>query len=222
MLHCQGCHRPDGSGVPGAVPDLRGHVSVFLGSPAGRAFLVRVPGSANAPLSDRELAELLNWMVGRFDPAHVPPTSRPTPRPKSRRSRAQKLSKVKDERAAILAGLTSEDRAASPPRELEPPSGTGDPDRRSQAPKEDRIVSECADQPLSVASAAALAGDRSASPARSSFAGLDVAVGRNEHRRLRRGRPGLSGLKEGFELVAAHGPVAMVITVSNACPVAPR
>lgn len=29
-------------------------------------------------------------------------------------------------------------------------------------------------------------------------------------------------LKAGFEQVAARGPVAMVITVSNACPVAPR
>lgn len=29
-------------------------------------------------------------------------------------------------------------------------------------------------------------------------------------------------LKEGFEQVAARGPVAMVITVSNACPAAPR
>ncbi len=130
MLHCQGCHRPDGSGVPGAVPDLRGHVSVFLGSPAGRAFLVRVPGSANAPLSDRELAELLNWMAGHFDPAHVPTDFAPYTATEVATLRAQKLSKVKDERAAILSALTSADRAASPPRESPPPGGAGDPDRR--------------------------------------------------------------------------------------------
>ncbi|MGH7291646.1 MAG: c-type cytochrome, partial [Myxococcota bacterium] len=57
MLHCQGCHRPDGSGVPGAVPDLRDEVARFLATDDGRAFLIRVPGVANAPLSDRELGE---------------------------------------------------------------------------------------------------------------------------------------------------------------------
>jgi hypothetical protein len=105
MLHCQGCHRPDGSGVPGAVPDLRGHVAVFLGSPAGRAFLVRVPGSANAPLSDRELAALLVWTVKRFDPAHVPADFEPYTAAEVASLRAQKLSKVKDARAAILSEL---------------------------------------------------------------------------------------------------------------------
>ncbi|MEX2206617.1 MAG: cytochrome C [Myxococcota bacterium] len=109
MLHCQGCHRPDGSGLPGAVPDLRGHVSVFLGSPAGRAFLVRVPGSANAPLSDRELAELLDWIVRRFDPAHLPADFAPYTAAEVASLRKQKLSKVKDARAAILSELGSED-----------------------------------------------------------------------------------------------------------------
>jgi hypothetical protein len=108
MLHCQGCHRPDGSGLPGAVPDLRGHVSVLLGSPAGRAFLVRVPGSANAPLSDRELAELLDWIVRRFDPAHLPADFAPYTAAEVASLRKQKLSKVKDARAAILSELGSE------------------------------------------------------------------------------------------------------------------
>ena len=130
MLHCQGCHRPDGSGVPGAVPDLRGHVSVFLGSPAGRAFLVRVPGSANAPLSNRELAELLGWIVHHFDPAHVPADFAPYTAAEVATLRDHKLSKVKEERAAILAELTSTDRAASPPRESPPPGEAGDPDPR--------------------------------------------------------------------------------------------
>jgi len=131
MLHCQGCHRPDGSGVPGAVPDLRGQVAVFLGSPAGRAFLVRVPGSANAPLSDRELAELLVWTVRRFDPAHVPANFAPYTADEVGPLRAQKLSKVKAERAAILAELNAGSRAASPPRESPPPGAAGAHARRS-------------------------------------------------------------------------------------------
>ena len=41
LLHCQGCHRADGAGKPGAVPSLAGEVARFLTVPGGRAFLVR-------------------------------------------------------------------------------------------------------------------------------------------------------------------------------------
>jgi len=70
LLHCQGCHRADGSGSPGAVPSLLG-VARFATLPAGRAYLVGVPGSAQAPLSDAELARVLNWMLDAFGPAEV-------------------------------------------------------------------------------------------------------------------------------------------------------
>lgn len=63
MLNCQGCHLADGSGLPGSVPSMQGIVGSFLTVPGGRDFLVQVPGSANAPLSDAELAELLNWIL---------------------------------------------------------------------------------------------------------------------------------------------------------------
>ncbi|MBL8265114.1 c-type cytochrome, partial [Steroidobacter sp.] len=36
MLHCQGCHKDDGSGQPGYVPDLRGSIARFLHVPEGR------------------------------------------------------------------------------------------------------------------------------------------------------------------------------------------
>ena len=63
MLNCQGCHLADGSGLPGSVPSMQGFVGRFLEVPGGREFLVQVPGSANSPLSDAELAELLNWIL---------------------------------------------------------------------------------------------------------------------------------------------------------------
>jgi mono/diheme cytochrome c family protein len=69
LLQCQGCHRPDGGATPGTVPALDGQVARFLSLPGGREYLVRVPGSAQAPLDDAELAELLNWLVRRFGPA---------------------------------------------------------------------------------------------------------------------------------------------------------
>jgi mono/diheme cytochrome c family protein len=63
MLNCQGCHLADGSGLPGSVPSMQNFVGSFLKVPGGRDFLVQVPGSANSPLSDAALAELLNWIL---------------------------------------------------------------------------------------------------------------------------------------------------------------
>ncbi len=70
-LQCQGCHRPDGSGSIGGVPDLRDTMGLFLGVPGGREFLVRVPGSAQSPLTNARLAEVLNWMIAAFGPREV-------------------------------------------------------------------------------------------------------------------------------------------------------
>ncbi len=69
MLECQGCHLADGTGSPGAVPSLRDSVGRFAAVPGGRAYLIRVPGSAQSGLSDAELAAVLNWMIRRFGPA---------------------------------------------------------------------------------------------------------------------------------------------------------
>ncbi len=71
MLHCQGCHREGGIGHPGIVPNLQGEVGRFLASPAGRRYLVQVPGVAQSSLDDAALADVLNWMLPAFDPLHV-------------------------------------------------------------------------------------------------------------------------------------------------------
>jgi mono/diheme cytochrome c family protein len=75
LLHCQGCHLPDGRGKPGAVPSLVDSVGRLAALPGGREFLVRVPGSAQSALDDADLAALLNWMVHRFGP--LPPDFQP-------------------------------------------------------------------------------------------------------------------------------------------------
>lgn len=71
MINCQGCHRGDGSGLAGSVPTFVDFVGKFLSVEGGREFLVQVPGSANSPLDDRELAELLNWILVTMSPAEV-------------------------------------------------------------------------------------------------------------------------------------------------------
>ena len=74
VLHCSGCHRVDGRGVPGVAPDLH-EIGPLLETAAGRAYLGSVPGAAQAPVSDEELARLLNWVLTEFagqapDPAY--------------------------------------------------------------------------------------------------------------------------------------------------------
>ena len=71
VLHCSGCHRAEGAGVPGVVPPLSG-LAPFLATPAGRASLVRVPGVAQAPLDDERLAALLNWVLREISGAPAP------------------------------------------------------------------------------------------------------------------------------------------------------
>jgi cytochrome c553 len=71
-LNCQGCHRPDGTGSDGTAPSLAGTVSKFLTVPGGREYLGRVPGVATSPLSNEDLANLVNWMFWRFDKEHMP------------------------------------------------------------------------------------------------------------------------------------------------------
>jgi mono/diheme cytochrome c family protein len=63
MLQCMGCHTPDGSGEPGRVPAVKLTLAPLATSPAGRRFLVQVPGSSQSRLSDAELAAVLNWMI---------------------------------------------------------------------------------------------------------------------------------------------------------------
>ena len=77
VLDCQGCHRADATGSAATAPGLAGQVAKFTRVPGGREYLGRVPGVATAPLSDADLAELLNWLLWRFDEAHLSDRFRP-------------------------------------------------------------------------------------------------------------------------------------------------
>ena len=71
MLHCQGCHMADGSGVEGTVPPLPGEVGKFISSPEWRDYLVQVPGASQAFIDDEALARLMTWIIRRFDPENA-------------------------------------------------------------------------------------------------------------------------------------------------------
>jgi cytochrome c553 len=103
-LNCQGCHRPDGSGSSATAPALAGTVAKFLHARGGREYLGRVPGVATAPLSDSDLAELLNWMLWRFDAAHLPANFVPYTASEVAQLRAQPLRiEASSERRRLLA-----------------------------------------------------------------------------------------------------------------------
>jgi mono/diheme cytochrome c family protein len=104
-LNCQGCHRADGSGTPGSVPTLADSVARFLAVPGGRAYLVQVPGVAQAPLDDAALAAVVNWMLARFDAPHLPRDFRPYGAEEVGRLRQFPLVDVDKVRAALLADL---------------------------------------------------------------------------------------------------------------------
>jgi mono/diheme cytochrome c family protein len=103
LLHCQGCHLADGSGKAGEVPPLAPGLAAFPSVAGGRAYLVQVPGSAHAPLSDAELAAVLNWMIASFAPAAGAPA--PYDAAEVARYRATPLVDVAAARAELLRRL---------------------------------------------------------------------------------------------------------------------
>jgi mono/diheme cytochrome c family protein len=63
VLNCMGCHTATGGSIPGKVPPLAGSLGYFEHLPAGREYVMRVPGASNSALSDQELADVLNWLL---------------------------------------------------------------------------------------------------------------------------------------------------------------
>ncbi|MBV8495957.1 MAG: cytochrome c [Gammaproteobacteria bacterium] len=76
MLYCMGCHGSEAQGVAGRIPPLATSLARFMRTPAGRNYVLRVPGAANSALPDAELAAVLNWLSDRYPPADGP---RPAP-----------------------------------------------------------------------------------------------------------------------------------------------
>lgn len=75
LLHCGGCHIENGSGMPPAIPDLRVTMPKLATHDEGRAYMVQVPGASQAPVTDAQLTEIMNWMLRTFaEGSHQPYT----------------------------------------------------------------------------------------------------------------------------------------------------
>ena len=71
-LYCMGCHGAQAQGVPGKIPPLAGSVSLFMRTPEGRDYVLRVPGAANSALADAQLAAVLNWLAETYGAPDAP------------------------------------------------------------------------------------------------------------------------------------------------------
>jgi len=103
MLNCMGCHIADGSGAPGKIPSLRNTLVPLATSPAGRRFLVQVPGASQSSLSNLELAQVLGWMVRNLSARSVPPDFVDFTASEVARYRRYPLVDVRETRARLLA-----------------------------------------------------------------------------------------------------------------------
>jgi mono/diheme cytochrome c family protein len=77
LLHCSGCHLPNGIGDPPNAPTLRDTIGKIVATPEGRDYIIRVPGSAQTPMSDEQLADVLNWMLTEFNSDTLPNNFKP-------------------------------------------------------------------------------------------------------------------------------------------------
>ncbi len=91
LLHCSGCHLPDGSGAPDDVPSLRDGLGWIVSMAKGRDYLVRVPGSSQAMLDDAELAAVINWVLTEFNAATLADDFKPLTAKEVARARSDVL-----------------------------------------------------------------------------------------------------------------------------------
>ena len=72
LLYCSGCHLPNGKGNPPNVPTLHDELGEMMTVGAMREYLVRIPGASQAPVSDAELTEVINWLLEEYNSDTLP------------------------------------------------------------------------------------------------------------------------------------------------------
>jgi hypothetical protein len=96
---------PDGTGLSSAVPTLHNIIGRLVAEPEGRAYIVRVPGASQAPINDKKLTEVLNWMLTEFSSDTLPKNFKPLTVKEVKRARNQLLADPLKYRAELFPGL---------------------------------------------------------------------------------------------------------------------
>jgi hypothetical protein len=87
---------------------MKDFVGNFLHVEGGREFIVQVPGSANAPINDQELRDVLNWMLVEFSAAQMPDNFIPYTADEVGRLRRQPLIDVNGTREQLIRKIEKE------------------------------------------------------------------------------------------------------------------
>jgi mono/diheme cytochrome c family protein len=111
MLYCMGCHGTQAQGVPGKIPPLAHALARYMRTPAGRDYVLRVPGAASSVLSDAQLAAVLNWLAAQFNAEELQPGVAPFTADEVARSRHQPLADVLATRREVVKGLAADGAA---------------------------------------------------------------------------------------------------------------
>src|SRR5260370_4864914 len=93
--------------MPGSVPRLANSMGYFIHVPEGRAYLAEVPGVAAAPLSDHDVAAVLNWMLLEFSKPQLPENFVPYTAEEIRKYRTHKLVNVSATRRELTTRLSA-------------------------------------------------------------------------------------------------------------------
>ena len=91
------------------MPSIRRSLALFSAFPAGRDFVIRVPGVAQSPLSDRDTAALLNWMIRNLSDLPVPPQFAEYSAAEVQTLRGHPLAQVKALRERMMSTATHAD-----------------------------------------------------------------------------------------------------------------
>jgi Cytochrome c len=134
LLNCWGCHRPHGEGIPGVAPPLIGSAD-FLKVPAGRAYLIEVPGVALSALDDAQIASVMNWILRGFSSDRLPGNFRPYTAGEVAKYRAVRLLDVAGTRKRLLAEMVKA-KTRPPEAARTPPPNSKPRDGASQAGSE--------------------------------------------------------------------------------------
>ncbi|KFG93109.1 cytochrome C [Burkholderia paludis] len=105
VLNCMGCHTATGGGIPGKVPPLAKSLGYFTHLPAGREYVMRVPGASNSALSDQELADVLNWVLTTMNRDALPRDFKPYTAAEVAAQRRPAFADVATVRAGLVRAL---------------------------------------------------------------------------------------------------------------------
>lgn len=100
-----GCHTATGGGIPGKVPPLANSLGYFTHLSAGREYVMRVPGASNSALSDKDLADVLNWVLTTMNRDALPRDFKPYTAAEVAAHRRPAFSDVATVRAGLVRAL---------------------------------------------------------------------------------------------------------------------